>query len=171
MTTICVVPSVSIELTTSANGDNKSVNAEKKGSETGRSLPRFVSLKSSKVNMRRGPGKEFRIDWVYYRKNLPVKIIFEYLRWRKVEDFEGEGGWVHSRLLSGKRFVIVLDSEILLKRKPNKNSPILAVIKKGVIARLISNVGVWSEIAVEGYSGWVRDESIWGTSNKMTLND
>ena len=51
-TTICVVPSFSIELTASAKGDKKQINAEKKGSETGRSLPRFVSLKSSKVNMR-----------------------------------------------------------------------------------------------------------------------
>ena len=64
----------------SMNQENKKqINTEKKGLETGRPLPRFVSLKSSKVNMRRGPGKEFRIDWVYYRKNLPVKIIFEYL--------------------------------------------------------------------------------------------
>ena len=142
-----------------------------RGDVTGLPLPRFVSIKSNKVNARRGPNATYQIDWVYTRAGVPLKVTAEYENWRKVEDFEGEGGWVHSRLLSGKRFVIVLDSEILLKRKPNKNSPILAVIKKGVIARLISNVGVWSEIAVEGYSGWVRDESIWGASNKTTLND
>ena len=57
------------------------------GSETGRTLPRYATLKSSVVNMRRGPGKEFKVDWVYHRKHLPVKIVLEYSRWSKIVDF------------------------------------------------------------------------------------
>ena len=82
------------------NKKNESLNiVVEQGSVTGRPIPRFVSLKSQKVYMRRGPGKEYRIDWIYYRKDLPVKIIREYSVWRKIEDFEGYSGWVHASLL------------------------------------------------------------------------
>ena len=45
--------------------------------KTGLPLPRFVSLKSNKVNLRRGPSLDYKIDWVYQRKHLPVMIVSE----------------------------------------------------------------------------------------------
>ena len=142
-----------------------------KGDVTGLPIPRFVSVKSNKVNVRRGPNATYRIDWVYTRSGVPLKVTAEYENWRRIEDFQGEGGWVHSRLLSGKRFIIVLDTEVFLKRKPNKNSPVVAVITKGVIARLVSTLGVWTEISVDGYSGWVPSSSIWGVVTKQTSSN
>lgn len=134
-----------------------------KGNVTGLPIPRFVSIKSNKVNVRRGPNSTYQIDWVYTRSGVPLKVTAEYENWRRIEDFQGEGGWVHSRLLSGKRFVIFLDNKSILKRKPNRKSPAVAIIEKGVIARLVSSMGEWSEIAIEGQSGWVLNKSLWGT--------
>ena len=162
LTTICVVPSFSIELTTSAKADKKQINAEKKGSETGRSLPRFVSLKSSKVNMRRGPGKEFRIDWVYYRKNLPVKIIFEYLRWRKIEDFEGYTGWVHASLLSGKKSLIIIGDNVPLRERPVKDASSIAYLKRHVLVFPELCKKAWCKVEINSYNGWVDRELVWG---------
>ena len=72
------------------------------GKETGFDIPRYVSLKVSEANMRRGPSLDHKIDWVYKRKNLPIKIIGEFRHWRKVEDFEGQTGWMFKSLFSGK---------------------------------------------------------------------
>ena len=149
-----------------ANNGNAQTKNIKKGDETGLPLPRFVSVKSNKVNVRRGPNSTYQIDWVYTRAGVPLKITAEYENWRKVEDFQGEGGWIHSRLLSGKRFVIFLDRRTVLKRKPNKNSPAIAIIEKDVIGRLVSTVGDWNEVSVGGLSGWVLSESTWGTFPK-----
>ena len=135
-----------------------------KGDVTGLTLPRFVSVKSNKVNVRRGPNSTHQIEWVYSRRGVRLKVTAEYENWRKVEDFQGEGGWIHSRLLSGTRFVISLKSKTFLKRRPNKRSPTLAVIQKGVIAKLIAESGLWNEISVQGYTGWVPNVSVWGTS-------
>jgi len=66
-------------------------------------LPRFVSLRSDKVFMRFGPGKQYPIKWVYERKWLPVEIILEFDTWRKIRDHAGEEGWVHQSLLSDRR--------------------------------------------------------------------
>ena len=46
--------------------------------DSGHPLPRFVSLKSNEVNIRRGPGKEYPILWQFQRRGLPVEIIAEY---------------------------------------------------------------------------------------------
>ena len=68
---------------------------EERGSVTNLPLPRFVSLKSSEVNVRRGPSLTHRIDWVYKRRDLPVEVTAEYGHWRRVRDRDGAGGWVH----------------------------------------------------------------------------
>ena len=135
-----------------------------KGDVTGLPLPRFVSVKHNKVNVRRGPNSSYQIDWVYTQSGVPLKITAEFENWRRVEDSEGEGGWVHSRLLSGKRFVIFLENRTFLKRRPYKKSPTLAIIQQGVIAKLITNTDLWSKISVQGYSGWIPNLKVWGTS-------
>ena len=134
-----------------------------KGNVTGLPIPRFVSIKSNKVNVRRGPNSTYQIDWVYTRAGVPLKVTAEYENWRRIEDFQGEGGWVHSRLLSGKRFVIFVENKSILKRRPNRESPAVAIVEKGVIARLVSSMGEWSEIFIEGHYGWILNESVWGT--------
>ena len=135
-----------------------------KGDVTGLPLPRFVSVKPNKVNVRRGPNHSYQIDWVYTQSGVPLKITAEFENWRRVEDFEGEGGWVHSRLLSGKRFVIFLENRTFLKRRPYKKSPALAIVQQGVIAKLINKTELWSEVSVQGFTGWIPSLKVWGTS-------
>ena len=49
-------------------------------------VPRFVSLKSDKVNVRRGPSTDQAIVWVFSRAGLPVEVISESDNWRRVRD-------------------------------------------------------------------------------------
>ena len=52
-------------------------------------LPRFVSLRSSPVNARSGPGVKYPIEWVYLQKSAPVEIIAEFEDWRRIKDWQG----------------------------------------------------------------------------------
>ena len=36
---------------------------------SGLPVPRFVTLKSDKVNMRVGPGREYQLTWVYTKRH------------------------------------------------------------------------------------------------------
>src|SRR6187401_2109630 len=45
---------------------------------SGLPVPRFVSLKSDKVNVRAGPTKDHDVAWVYNRAALPVEITAEF---------------------------------------------------------------------------------------------
>ena len=73
------------------------------GKATGLAVPRFVSLKTDRVNLREGPSKDNRTAWVFQRAGLPVEIIAEFETWRRIRDSEGTEGWVLHSLLSGRR--------------------------------------------------------------------
>jgi SH3-like domain-containing protein len=74
---------------------------------SGLPLPRFVSLKSGRVNARIGPGVTYPVNWLYLKPGLPMEIIQEFDTWRKVRDSDGAEGWINQSLLSGKRTGLV----------------------------------------------------------------
>src|ERR1700745_1267941 len=75
--------------------------------EKGLPVPRFVTLRSDQVNVRTGPGERYPIEWVFTRKGMPVEILAEFDVWRKIRDWQGTEGWVHQRMVTGNRAVIV----------------------------------------------------------------
>ena len=132
--------------------------------KTGLPLPRFVSLKGNKVNLRRGPSLDYKIDWVYKRKHLPLMIVSEFGHWRKVTDFEGYSGWIYKDLLSGSRYIIVKKEKTLLRNKPSFDSLGKAIMKREVIGKLIECKGLWCFIRIKNMRGYVLAEHIWGIS-------
>ena len=105
------------------------------GSVSGLPIPRFVSLKSDRVNVRGGPNKDQDVRWVYTRAGMPVEITAEFENWRRIRDWEGAEGWVYHSLLSGKRTAVVvpkLNSELVpLYDSPDPTSAVTAPDKAG----------------------------------------
>lgn len=132
------------------------------GCVTNLPLPRFVSLKGTEGNARRGPGLTHRIDWVFTREDMPLMVTAEYENWRRVEDSEGAGGWVHYALLSGARTVLVTLDMAELHHAPEGGSTVIAQAEMGVIGRVLECSLDWCRIALDGARGWVRKSSIWG---------
>ena len=130
---------------------------------TGLPLPRFASLRATKVNLRAGPGVRYPVEWVYQRRGLPVMITAEFDAWRKVRDWRGTVGWIHRAMLTGKRTVIATAREVVLRRKPSRDSPAVARAEAGVIARVLVCQADWCRVEAGGISGWGRREALWGT--------
>lgn len=137
---------------------------------SGLPVPRFVTLKSDTVNMRVGPGREYPLSWVYKKKNLPVKVIAEFDVWRKIIDHEGTTGWVHSQLVTLKRYALIQSRLTKLYRKADFDSPVVAVADKGVIVELQICEAQWCRIATQDLRAFVRREDIWGILENETLN-
>lgn len=148
------------------DGDAAPVKASQAGAAVGPSglpLPRFVSLGTKKVYVRTGPGKQYPIDWVYVRKNMPVEVIAEYDIWRRIRDHDGSTGWVHGSMLSGRRTVTIQGGTHTLYHKPDAQSwPVLRA-EQDVVGELKHCQPDWCEIQIEGKKGWVRIAAIWGT--------
>jgi SH3-like domain-containing protein len=138
-----------------------------KGSQTGLSVPRFVSLKSDKVNVRRGPSTDQAIVWVFARAGLPVEVIAESDNWRRVRDSEGADGWVFHSLLSGRRTVLISPwskgkENITMHAGRSSSSRAVAQLQSGVIGNVISCDGDWCELTVDDYDGYVEQNKLWG---------
>ncbi|MEI5680054.1 MULTISPECIES: SH3 domain-containing protein [unclassified Mesorhizobium] len=135
---------------------------------SGLPLPRFVSLKSGKVNSRIGPGLNYGVDWLYMKPGLPMEIIQEYDTWRRVRDAEGSEGWINQSLLSGRRTAIAApwqrgkDAKISLMAKPDNEARAVAIIEPGVVGTIKSCNGDWCEMTFDGHTGWINQTQVWG---------
>lgn len=136
------------------------------GTETGLPLPRFVSLKSERVNVRRGPSNEHGVAWVFTRKNLPVEIIAEFDHWRRIRDSDGAEGWVYHSLLSGRRTVIAAPwakgETIGLRSEAGGSASLVANVGSGAIGDLKGCDGKWCEARFGGYEGFVPQDRLFG---------
>ncbi len=136
--------------------------AETRGPVTNLPMPRYVSLKASEGNARRGPSLSHRIDWVFRHRDMPLRITAEFGHWRRVEDRDGMGGWVHYSLLSGVRTVVVTAGMAELRLKPDQAAPVMARAEAGVIARLDACEAEWCRIVAGRQRGWVEKTALWG---------
>lgn len=136
--------------------------AQVTGPVTNLPLPRYVSLKADKGNVRRGPGLTHRIDWVFTRRDMPLEIVGEYGHWRRVRDQDGAGGWIHYTLLSGVRTAIVETDQLSLLSKPHPRATEKARAQAGVVARLEKCGPDWCRIKAGGTRGWVPKQTLWG---------
>ena len=141
---------------------------QERGPVTNLPMPRYVSLKASKANARRGPSLSHRIDWVFVRKHMPLEIYGEYENWRRVRDIDGAGGWVHYSLLSGSRTAILTVDMQPMLYAPANDSTIVARFEKGAIGDIRKCVLKWCQLAAGGYKGWVPKTSMWGVYGDET---
>ena len=139
------------------------------GTASGLPVPRFVSLKSDKVNVRAGPTKDHDVTWVYNRAGLPVEITAEFENWRRIRDWEGAEGWVYHSLLSGRRTALVSpqskgkDELLALRDKPDAASAVdgEAAARRARRASSAATDG-WCRVTGDGFDGWIEQTRLWG---------
>lgn len=145
------------------------------GPVSGLPLPRYVSLKSDRVNLREGPSKEHRTSWVFQRAGLPVEVTAEFETWRRVRDADGTEGWVLHSLLSGRRTVLVSPwsknkGETFSLRETNSESAqVVATLEPGVIANVQSCQNAWCRVTVSKIVGYIKQDRLWGVYPNETV--
>ena len=145
--------------------------AQSRTGKSGLLLPRYVSLKSDKVNLRTGPGVDYPTTWVYRRAGLPLEVFDEFQNWRHVRDSEGTEGWIYSSLLSGRRTALVLPWEHNAKKAQQTTavyddnsirSRKVAIIEAGVIADIHGCDGSWCQVTIDKFDGYIEQTKLWG---------
>ncbi|MCI0598408.1 MAG: hypothetical protein L0Y50_02795 [Beijerinckiaceae bacterium] len=144
----------------------ESPRADPAGSASGLPIPRYVSLKSDRVNLRGGPSKEHRTIWIFQRAGLPVEVTAEFEIWRRVRDSEGAEGWVLHSLLSGRRTAVVTPwkkgVESIVYRNPSLDSAPAAKLQPNVIASVKTCDGAWCRVSGYGFDGFIEQSNLWG---------
>ena len=148
-----------------------SLHAQNLGTETGFKLPRYVSLKSNDSNLRVGPSASYPIRLKYVIANIPIEIIEEYKDWRKINDYEGNIGWLHKSLIRGKKFAIVntpYQEGLQVFNKPKGNN--IGKIGKKNILEVKTCLVNWCKIKYRKNIGWVNKLNLWGVYEKEIIN-
>jgi SH3-like domain-containing protein len=134
--------------------------------KAGLQVPRFVSLKAGRVNVRVGPGEDYKVAWVFVRTGLPIEVIQEYDTWRRIRDSDGSVGWVFNSLLSCKRTAIVtpwIKGEAQpLHSGATTSAAVTAYLEPGVMGTIDRCRGGWCRISGKGFDGWIEQDRLWG---------
>jgi SH3-like domain-containing protein len=142
---------------------------------SGLPLPRFVSLKANKVNVRKGPSSEHSVAWVYQQKGLPVEIIAESDNWRKIRDADGSEGWILQSMLAGKRHAVVADwakdKQVFLMADGSAQSGIVAQLAPGALTKVQSCDGDWCYLITLDYEGYAKQSDLWGVYPGEKVDD
>ena len=142
--------------------------AENIGSDSKFKIPRFVSTKSNEVNLRLGSSENFPIVLQYIQKNLPLEVIDEYESWRKINDFNGNQGWIHKSLLKGDRYTIIKKEISNIHIRPN--GYIVGKIGYKNLLQINSCIKNWCSVNYENGKGWINKKFLWGMYNDEIIN-
>ena len=152
-------------------------------SSSGLPVPRFVSIKSNPVNLRKGPGTKYPRAWIFRQAGLPVEVIREHKRWRQVRDSEGATGWVLRTLLSSRRTALVLPWERSTDKRADNGQPEVpllvslrasassrgrarAKLEAGTLVGIRSCDGRWCYVSIDRFRGYIEQQKLWGVYPK-----
>ncbi|KKW92181.1 MULTISPECIES: SH3 domain-containing protein [Sphingobium] len=127
-------------------------------------VPYWASLSHDEARMRVGPSLDYPSNWVYRRRDLPVKVVQVLGLWRKVEDSTGTQGWMHVRLLSDAPTAIVTAEIAPMRESANEEARTVFRAQRGVVGRISSCGKGWCGFDVGGQKGFIRADDIWGAT-------
>lgn len=128
-----------------------------------REVPYWAALRVGEVNMRVGPGEDYRITWVYKRRQLPMKVLRLKEGWRFVQDPEGAKGWMLARFLTPERGALVVGEGLAdMREKSGESARLLWRLEPGVSGKLGDCEDGWCRFEVLHHAGFVRQERLWG---------
>jgi SH3-like domain-containing protein len=143
---------------------------------SGLPLPRFVTTRSTPVNVRVGPGIKYDVAWVYLKAGTPVEIVQEFDTWRKIRDVDGTEGWLHQNLLQGNRAGFIAPwlpagEQVALRQDRDADSGVRAWLTPNVRVDISECDGTWCEVSASThpeagsartYRGFIEETALWG---------
>ena len=127
--------------------------------------PTLVSVKTSKANLRYGPGKNYPIKLVFIKKDIPLLVIDKFDNWRKVLTSKNTVGWIHKSQLTMKYRSIILKRDYL-RKKPQLSAKKIAFLYDNVNVSVVKCKLYWCKITLKTkkFSGWYIKKFLWGSN-------
>ena len=124
--------------------------------------PYWASIAADEARMRVGPSLDYPSNWIYQRRDMPVKVVQVLGNWRKIQDPDGTQGWMHVRLLSDTATAMVMDVAADIRQERSETGALLYRAAQGVVGRVSDCAEGWCRFDVSGKRGYIRAASIWG---------
>jgi|SRR5210317_2177605 SH3-like domain-containing protein len=130
-------------------------------------LAKMVSVVGDNVNLRSGPGTKYSVKWKY-GSGFPLKVVQEKEGWLKVEDFEGDTGWLYQKLTSRTGHMIVKvhkneNKKVNIRSGPGTKYKVVGKAYYGVVFKTIKQQNGWAQVKHDsGLEGWIKRSLLWG---------
>lgn len=140
------------------------------GTALAQDLPRFMSLKVDKVELRPSPDASTPPQWIFRRAGLPVEVMGSENGWARVRDTEGATGWVQANLLSRRRTAAVLKTgqtaatEVALRSDDSDTASVVALLEPGLLLNLFECDGKWCLAGLNETRGYIAQRQLWGVA-------
>jgi SH3-like domain-containing protein len=124
----------------------------------------FVMANHDKMNVRRGPGKEYVVI-MNYGKNMPLLVLdLASNGYLKVMDVDGDRGWVHPNIVRLEPpYVITKLKECNIRGGPGTDHKILYNSEKGALWRVLKEKDGWLNVRFsDGDEGWLSGKIVFG---------
>jgi SH3-like domain-containing protein len=122
----------------------------------------MVSVNANNVNMRSGPDDKYAVLWEL-GTGYPLKVLEEHGNWVKVEDFEGDVGWIYKTLVDREPHLIVKKRRVNMRSGPGDNYRVVGKANYGVVFKTLEVKGGWARVKHEnGLVGWISRSLLWG---------
>ena len=133
--------------------------------------PYWASIASGEAMMRTGPGRNYPGIWLYKRRDLPIRVVQIYPNWRKIEDPDGQQGWMLVTLLSDRRTALVKPGGLRdMRTKADASAPVRYRVEAGVVGRIEQCDGAWCQLTIGRRSGFIRQVDLHGLSDGERLD-
>ncbi len=133
--------------------------------------PYWASIASGEAMMRTGPGRNYPGVWLYKRRDLPVRVLQIYPNWRKIEDPDGEQGWMLVTLLSDRRTAMIRPGEPRdVRTRPEAAAPVRYRVEAGVVGRIDECSGAWCRIEMGKRRGYIARDALYGLNPSETID-
>lgn len=122
----------------------------------------MVSIGGNSVNMRSGPGLNTQPLW-RLQKGYPLRVIKRQGKWLKVQDFEGDRGWIYRPLISRTPHYIVKGKIVNIRSGPGRHRRVIGQAVRGDLLRTLGKKAAWVKVRLpNGRSGWIAKRLVWG---------
>jgi SH3-like domain-containing protein len=122
----------------------------------------MVSVASDSASLRSGPGDKYPVVW-NLSEGFPLRAVEELGDWYKVEDFEGDSGWLRKKLVGKERYVIVKGEKANVRSGPSDRYKLIGKANRGVVFQVLKVKDKWVKIKHgDGLTGWVSRSLLWG---------
>ncbi len=120
----------------------------------------YRSVAKDKVNLRSAPDTKSEVLFEL-PAGYPLKVLSTEGQWLKVEDFEGDKGWIASTVVNKTPYVIVTARECNIRSGPGTTDKIIGSTVRETIFSKIDQKGDWIKVSHPNLTGWVHKSLVW----------
>lgn len=123
----------------------------------------LVSVRNPTVNLRAAPSTDAQILF-RLSQGYPLQVLERRGNWLRVQDFEGDQGWIARSVTANVPHHIVKGTRVNLRSGPGTNHAIVGTVNYGEVLRTVRRQGNW--VLVQNPNGrgnaWVASNFVWG---------